>query len=368
MKKICIFCGKTIEKKTKEHIIPKWLIDLTNQKDKKLPFGPYYTLDEDNKLFLDFHTFTFDTFVYPSCKMCNSESSKLEYHVKDVLIKLLNEKPLARNNFNILLSWFDKIRIGLYIANLYDSQNFFGIQPKFYINQGAQTKDRMLLIYKIHNRKKYLLFGGIGLPAFMHYPLSFFLIINNFGFLNICDDFLLAKSFGLPYPRKRYLWHDQNFEEVVPGTNSIKYPVIDVKYQNECTQIYQPILNKNFQNQIQKLCPENHYKQVFISEHSNYGKIFYKKPNTPIQMYNKDENRDWVANLNNFLTDGNIMDYLTLISLKVQNHYLSKYGFEIAPERSAIINKKFKMAIELNKVIIDYLEKHDNLKNIDLLK
>ena len=119
-----------------------------------------------------------------------------------------------------------------------------------------------------------------------------------------------------------------------------------------------------FQDQIQKLCPENHYKQVFISGDSNYGKIFYKKPKTPIQVYHKNENRDWVTRINDLLTEGNIMEYLTIISLKVQNNYLSKYGFEIAPERSAIINEKFKMAIELNNVMINYLESLDILKNI----
>lgn len=104
MKKICIFCGKIIKKKTKEHIIPKWLIDLTNQKDKKLPFGPYYKFDEGNKLILDFYTFTFDNFVYPACEMCNIEYSKLERLVKDVILKLLSERPLARNDFNLLLT------------------------------------------------------------------------------------------------------------------------------------------------------------------------------------------------------------------------------------------------------------------------
>jgi len=366
MRKICIFCGKSIQEKAKEHIIPEWLIELTNQKDKVLPFGPYYKLDEGNKLILDFYTFTFDSFVYPACKICNSKSSKLEGKAKDVILRILSERPLSTKNFNLLLTWFDKIRIGLNIANLYDSNDLLGIQPKFYINQGAQTKDRMLLIYKINKRGNFLLFGGTGLPAFMHYPLSFFLIINNFGFLNICDDFLLAKSLGLPYPRKRFLWYDQNIEVVVPGTLKIKYPVIDVKYHEECTQIYQPILNTIFQDQIQKLCPENHYKQVFISKDSNYGKIFYKKPNSPIQVYRKGENRDWVTNINNSLTEGNIMEYLTLISLKVQNHYLTKYGLEVAPERSAIINEKFKMANKLNKAIIDFLESLDNLKNLNI--
>ena len=364
MKKICIFCGSIIKNKTKEHIIPMWLIELTNQQDKKLLFGPYYKFEEGKTLILDFHTFTFNDFVYPACEKCNKEFSEIESNVKKVILNLLRERPLTSINFNLLLTWFDKIRIGLYIANLYDSKNLLGIQPKFYITQGAQTKDRILLIYRIHSKKNYLLFGGTGLPAFMHYPLSFFLIINNFGFLNICDDFLLARSFGLPYPRKRFLWYDQNFEEIVLGTGKIKYPVIDIKYHEGCTQIFQPILNKYFQDQIQKLCPPNYYKQIFINEKSNYGEIFYKKPNAPIQKYKKENYKDWVVDINNFLMEKNIMEYLTLISLKVQNLYLSKYGVEIALERRDFINKRFKKAIEINKALIDYLEGLPDLKNV----
>ncbi len=356
MEKICIFCGKPPINKTNEHIIPEWLIKFTKQNYEKLPFGPYYKFDESNKLILDFRTFPFNNFVYPACKTCNHEYSVLEKRAKIVVLKLLSESPLTNIEFNLLLSWFDKIRIGLYIANLYDSKNFLGIQPKFYINQGAQNKDRMLLIYKIHKKQDHLLFGGVGLPAFMHYPLSFFLIINNFGFLNISDDFLLSRSFGLPYPEKRFLWYDQNFEVIDFGTNRIEYPVIDIKYHEDCTQIFQPILNKNVKEIIKKKCPEIHYKQVFLSGDSRFGNIFYKKPEIPIQKYHRKENRDWVTNTNNLLTEENIMEYLTFISLKIQHHYLSEYGVEIAPERRHIINEKFKMAIELNKAIIDYLK------------
>jgi len=362
MEKTCIFCGKPPKNKTKEHIIPKWLIEFTKQNYEKLPFGPYYKFDESNKLILDFRTFPFKNFVYPACKTCNNEYSELEKRVKVVVLKLLNESPLANIDFNLLLSWFDKIRIGLYLANIYNSQNILGIQPKFYINQGAQTKDRMLLIYRIPDREDNLLFGGVGLPAFIHYPLSFFLIINNYGFLNICDDLLLAKSFGLPYPEKRFLCYDQNFDIIVPGTNKIEYPVIDVEYQEICTQIYQPILNNDFKNLIKQKCPENHYKQVFSTRDSNYGRIFYKKPNIPIKEYQRDENQDWIPRKNEILTKRNIMDYLTLISLRVQVQYLSEYGVEIAPERSRFINQKFKLAIEMNKAIIDYLERHSSVK------
>jgi len=58
------------------------------------------------------------------------------------------------------------------------------------------------------------------------------------------------------------------------------------------------------------------------------------------------------------------MEYLTLISLKVQNHYLSKYGVELALERRDFINKRFKNAIKINKALIDYLERLSNLKNV----
>ncbi|KKN09837.1 hypothetical protein LCGC14_1042600 [marine sediment metagenome] len=53
MEKTCIFCGKSPENKTKERIIPKWLIEFTKQNYEKLPFGPYYKFDDSNKLLIN---------------------------------------------------------------------------------------------------------------------------------------------------------------------------------------------------------------------------------------------------------------------------------------------------------------------------
>lgn len=55
-------------------------------------------------------------------------------------------QSLNCKDFNYLLTWFDKLRIGLWLSSIYMIENFFGIKPHFYINSGAYTKDRILLI------------------------------------------------------------------------------------------------------------------------------------------------------------------------------------------------------------------------------
>jgi hypothetical protein len=39
MDKFCVFCGEKPENKNKEHIIPKWLIELTGNPNRQANFG-----------------------------------------------------------------------------------------------------------------------------------------------------------------------------------------------------------------------------------------------------------------------------------------------------------------------------------------
>ncbi|QJB40178.1 hypothetical protein HF324_20870 [Chitinophaga oryzae] len=39
--KYCIFCGEQPQSKTKEHIIPKWLIEMTGDPNRLTFFGRY---------------------------------------------------------------------------------------------------------------------------------------------------------------------------------------------------------------------------------------------------------------------------------------------------------------------------------------
>ena len=143
VKKKCVFCGIETFNKTKEHIIPQWLIGLTGNTNRVARFGPFI---ENGKL--THKLFYFNSFKFPSCHKCNSVWSSLESQAKRVMVNLLSNNSLNGRDFNYILTWFDKVRIGLWIAAIYMIKNFFGIQPHFYINSGTYTKDRMLLIYK----------------------------------------------------------------------------------------------------------------------------------------------------------------------------------------------------------------------------
>ncbi len=110
MKKFCIFCGKPPINKNKEHLLPKWLIEMTGDLNRSGTFGPFF----DNTT-LEIKEIPFNQFVLPACYKCNYEFGvKIGRRVKLILRKLLEEKLLSMNDFNLFLSWIDKIRIGFY--------------------------------------------------------------------------------------------------------------------------------------------------------------------------------------------------------------------------------------------------------------
>jgi len=89
--------------------------------DRKAIFGPFY---EDGRLINK--SFSFDKFVFPSCEEYNNRYSRLESIAKNLIENLLSENKLSSTDFYVLLSWFDKIRIGLWLASIYMYKNFFG--------------------------------------------------------------------------------------------------------------------------------------------------------------------------------------------------------------------------------------------------
>jgi hypothetical protein len=142
--KLCIFCGSKPEVKNNEHVIPRWLIELTGNPKRNAHFG--YKRDQESKLQL--RTFSFNAFKFPFCKSCNQKYSKLETDTKIIIEKILTYDSLSAGDFNILLDWFDKLRIGLWLALRYLDKNPAGITPKFYIEQRVGINDRMLAIFQ----------------------------------------------------------------------------------------------------------------------------------------------------------------------------------------------------------------------------
>ena len=144
MDKFCVFCGEKPEQKNAEHIMPKWLIQLTGNPKRKAYFGYQHEI----KPYPQRRAFSFDAFKFPSCASCNQKYSGLEATTKSIIEKMLVSDPLSASDINILLDWFDKVRVGLWLGFQYLDKNPAGITPKFYIEKRIGLNDRMLAIFK----------------------------------------------------------------------------------------------------------------------------------------------------------------------------------------------------------------------------
>jgi hypothetical protein len=115
MDRVCVFCGNQPEIRTLEHVVPRWLIELTGDPKRIARFG-YRHLENGN---IVQRYYSFDAFKFPACKSCNETYGILEENVKKIIIRILAEEALSELEFNTLLDWFDKVRIGLWLGYRY---------------------------------------------------------------------------------------------------------------------------------------------------------------------------------------------------------------------------------------------------------
>ncbi|CDZ64779.1 hypothetical protein [Neorhizobium galegae] len=208
MEKRCIFCGDKPTDKNREHVIPRWLISLTGD-----PRRDWYLGIQTNKPGRPERRFSADQFTFPACESCNTRYSALEARAKGYVEKLLADVILPAREWDDLMDWFDKVRIGLWIGNIILNKDWPIPNPGFYIDQRVAKKDRFLLVYE-NAEPDYvgLNMTGASDPVFFHFPSVFMLVINRLVFINASYEFLLTARMGFPYPKK--MW----FEERVEGT------------------------------------------------------------------------------------------------------------------------------------------------------
>lgn len=351
MERVCIFCGQRPINKSKEHVIPKWLIKLTGNPKRSGFFGFYKEMEELKEMHLSFIQFTF-----PACDKCNEEYGKLEAGTKPVVLDLLDEKPLDSNNINLILTWFDKVRIGLWLGSLYYN-NLFGVNPNFYINQGVFSRDRMIIIYKNKYDKKRLNFIGVHY-AFQMHPICFTLIINNYAFTNIAKNLLLSEGFGLAVPQEEYISTSRrNLIVVKKGSQKILYPVVDFNFNMNCTEFYQPIIHESYSDLIFPMVNNDHRKKLFINEESGIGNVFFLRNGHIIEYPNK-KNQLWVPPS----FDMPFLEFFRFIgmqTLNIQNHYFTKnvrtYDSRLEPE----FQRQKEFALLVNKTLYKRLEERD---------
>jgi hypothetical protein len=114
MQKVCIFCGEKPDSKTKEHVLPKWLLALTGDPKRAIQLAfPY------DKTRTPSRAIAFDQLHFPACDTCNGAFSAAESDAKSIVERLLRHEPLAAADFNAFFDWLDKVRIGLWLGFLY---------------------------------------------------------------------------------------------------------------------------------------------------------------------------------------------------------------------------------------------------------
>lgn len=234
--KFCIFCGKQPVSKTKEHVLPRWLIELTGPPTRPLNLG-LIGIDSPPKM-------DFNSFVFPACERCNGQFSKLETSAKSVVEKLLAGEGILPDEASVFLDWLDKIRVGLWLANLVMSKNPLAIRPTFHIDWRLRKYDRCVLIYRLSDSPSRLFAFAVNSPAFQLMPSCFTLHVNHLLFFNVSNMMLLAARLGLPFVSTSY--YDTKAEllhiEVATGYRKRKFPLLRTRLEQAALELYQPIL------------------------------------------------------------------------------------------------------------------------------
>ncbi len=348
MKKFCVFCGNPPNEKNKEHVIPRWLIEITGDPKRNANFGPFY-----DALKLEMKKYSFKHFVFPACSSCNEEFGKIEQKTKPVMETLLNNGHLDARDFDLILTWFDKIRISSALASLYQLKNPYKITPNYYINEGIKSRDRMLLIYKSNHNFKCLNVFGIG-PIIIRYPICIGLIINNFGFIYIAKSFLLHRYFGLPFPKIDPIYKEDFEIDLLVGPKETNFPIIEYHYDPECTKILHPIVNKGVREDPKAnfFYGQCNYDKIFIDKQSLIGKIFYVDNSKPI-YYPNNKSGLWIPKVKNF-DQGTFQNFIAYTTIKIQNSFIEK-GIRLSQYLTKSIHDELVSDLKINNIILSKL-------------
>lgn len=216
---------------------------MTGHRERAIQVGPLPSRDLDEK------RMAFDQFTFPACKRCNEwYGTNLEAPVNEIFKQLTDGNVISYQSLVLLLDWFDKVRIGLWLGihQMLD-RNRWEIQPHFYINQRIVSADRVLIIFKAKEQFLRLNWSGVNSAIFAHWPTCFSLMVNNMHFINISADLLLSKRAGLPYVKKGIRSFKENcsiIDCLTNGSGILSPRILNFNYPDSGVVIAQPIFSK----------------------------------------------------------------------------------------------------------------------------
>jgi hypothetical protein len=265
----CVFCGKDANKKNKEHVIPQWLIRYAGCEQA-------YIIDEENR------KIPFMRFTVPACTACNSRYSDWEGNVKTVMTKVLTEQSISGQEMDLLLDWFDKVRVGIWLANNNLYANMYDFNPALCIDNRIGLHDRMLIIERLNIAGQGILVNGCMSPLFIHNPSVFQMIINNYSFTNVSYCNLVSRKLGFPVLTDlEYVADGQMSGKVTQGYSKATLPVLrSVNPLPHQTVVYQPVF-KFFQTS--PVCDNEYIRAHSLDFDAGHGGIFYQKNSGPLK-------------------------------------------------------------------------------------
>jgi hypothetical protein len=353
--RFCVFCGKNPEEKNNEHIVPKWLIKLTGEINREITIGPLLSKDEDQV----FRKQSFNSFKFPACEACNKRFSHLEAATKPIMIKILNGEGVSDVEFDIFLDWFDKVRIGLWLGfHQYLDGNMYGIAPNYYINQRVGFVDRALVIYRMDTKPEFqsLNFIGANTPAFAYNPSCFALLVNNFIFMNISQNYLIGEKLGIfKFNSLVMLENDQIASCFTKGSEVIQNPIIPLRHKLPCSEIYQPMYNpKYIVGDVKEIFESEYANSFFSNSIQGVGKVLIKNQ-IRLDDYPNESSNAWYPGELNDIEDAILVSTVNVYSLQAMfiENAIEKSDFE---DRSDEIFSQWRECLDLNISLIEGLE------------
>lgn len=216
----CVFCGDRPSNKNKEHILPKWLIEITGDPTRQANVCWDWEKQESK-------VFAFSALVAPACTQCNTSWADREGKTKALLKRVLANQSILVADLILLLDWLDKVRVGYWLLVNRLSKSPWNVSPKFSIDQRVGDRDRVLIACAVTNRQRGLGIYGAITPLFNLQPSCFALIINGVALVSISDTALLGGNAGLPWAKLECCGPNGYEAEVQPATHRPNSPMVD---------------------------------------------------------------------------------------------------------------------------------------------
>lgn len=274
----CVFCGLKPQDISKEHIIPRWLIELTGDLGRTANFGLIKDVDSRS---LSQRAFAFDKFTFPACSSCNQSFSRLEANVKKTMVAVLNAETISALALSEMLDWFDKVRVGLWLGMRMLDKDIAKVQPNFHIATRLGLHDRLLIVEKSDFQGKRLTFSAATTLNFALTPSAFMLIVNNYYFTNVSSMFLCSRRLGFPYAEHMRMLPDREETEVylAAGRERVMRPVLRRTIAEKGHPIYQPMFRAGSIDGGSDAYDCDYVRQHSLNFSQGVGNIYVDKPN-----------------------------------------------------------------------------------------